>query len=51
MVHWSSRINAKGKNRPNKLGVTVELLEISNKKMIVKGLDAIDGTPIIEKEG
>ncbi|WP_455675737.1 SAM-dependent methyltransferase [Pradoshia sp.] len=39
----------RGKNRPNKLGVTVvELLEISNKKMIVKGLDAIDGTPIID---
>ncbi|MFJ9462643.1 tRNA (N6-threonylcarbamoyladenosine(37)-N6)-methyltransferase TrmO [Viridibacillus arvi] len=39
----------RGKNRPNKLGVTiVELLEINNKKLIVKGLDAIDGTPIID---
>ena len=39
----------RGKNRPNKLGVTiVELLEINDKKLIVKGLDAIDGTPIID---
>ena len=39
----------RGKNRPNKLGVTiVELLESNNKKLIVKGLDAIDGTPIID---
>ena len=39
----------RGKNRPNKLGVTiVELIESSNKKLIVKGLDAIDGTPIID---
>ena len=39
----------RGKNRPNKLGVTiVELLERNNKKLIVKGLDAIDGTPIID---
>lgn len=39
----------RGKNRPNKLGVTiVELLDINNKKLIVKGLDAIDGTPIID---
>ena len=39
----------RGKNRPNKLGVTiVEFLERNNKKLIVKGLDAIDGTPIID---
>lgn len=39
----------RGKNRPNKLGVTiVELLDINNKKLIVKGLDAIDRTPIID---
>ena len=39
----------RGKNRPNKLGVTiVELLESNNKVLIVKGLDAIDGTPIID---
>ena len=39
----------RGKNRPNKLGVTiVELLESNNKELMVKGLDAIDGTPIID---
>lgn len=39
----------RGKNRPNKLGVTiVELVEVNNRVLIVKGLDAIDGTPIID---
>ncbi|MBK3496413.1 tRNA (N6-threonylcarbamoyladenosine(37)-N6)-methyltransferase TrmO [Viridibacillus sp. YIM B01967] len=39
----------RGKNRPNKLGVTiVELLEVKHRKLIVKGLDAIDGSPIID---
>ena len=35
--------------RPNKLGVTiVELVEQKQRILIVKGLDAIDGTPIID---
>ncbi|WP_419961742.1 SAM-dependent methyltransferase [Psychrobacillus sp. BM2] len=39
----------RGKNRPNKLGVTiVELVELKQRVLIVKGLDAIDGTPIID---
>lgn len=39
----------RGKNRPNKLGVTiVELVELNQRKLVVKGLDAIDGTPIID---
>ncbi|MGE7912912.1 tRNA (N6-threonylcarbamoyladenosine(37)-N6)-methyltransferase TrmO [Lysinibacillus xylanilyticus] len=39
----------RGKNRPNKIGVTVvELLELKGRALIVKGLDAIDGTPIID---
>ena len=39
----------RGKNRPNKLGVTiVELIEVKERTLIVKGLDAIDGTPIID---
>ncbi|WP_107948891.1 tRNA (N6-threonylcarbamoyladenosine(37)-N6)-methyltransferase TrmO [Lysinibacillus parviboronicapiens] len=39
----------RGKNRPNKLGVTiVELIDIKQRSLIVKGLDAIDGTPIID---
>ncbi|PEI90042.1 tRNA (N6-threonylcarbamoyladenosine(37)-N6)-methyltransferase TrmO [Bacillus pseudomycoides] len=37
----------RGKNRPNKLGVTtVQLIEHTGNKLVVKGLDAIDGTPI-----
>lgn len=39
----------RGKNRPNKIGVTiVELIELKQRSFIVKGLDAIDGTPIID---
>ncbi|MDF2066494.1 SAM-dependent methyltransferase [Bacillus sp. Cr_A10] len=39
----------RGKNRPNKLGVTiVELVEHKQRKLIVEGLDAINGTPIID---
>src|SRR5580693_2963424 len=36
------------KDRPNKLGLcTVELLERNGRTIIVKGLDAIDGTPVL----
>ena len=39
----------RGKNRPNKLGITtVELLEARARQLIVKGLDALDGTPVID---
>ncbi|MDI2586217.1 SAM-dependent methyltransferase [Psychrobacillus sp. NEAU-3TGS] len=39
----------RGKNRPNKLGVTiVELVEQKQRILIVKGLDALDGTPVID---
>ena len=39
----------RGKNRPNKLGLTtVELIETKGRVLIVKGLDAIDGTPIVD---
>ncbi|MBM7588125.1 tRNA-Thr(GGU) m(6)t(6)A37 methyltransferase TsaA [Bacillus pakistanensis] len=39
----------RGKNRPNKLGLTtVELLEHSGRVLIVKGLDALDGTPVLD---
>ena len=39
----------RGKNRPNKLGITtVELIETKERILIVKGLDAIDGTPIVD---
>ena len=37
------------KNRPNLIGLTtVELIEVRGKKLVVKNLDAIDGTPIID---
>ncbi|PGS47970.1 tRNA (N6-threonylcarbamoyladenosine(37)-N6)-methyltransferase TrmO [Bacillus sp. AFS041924] len=39
----------RGKNRPNKLGLTsVELLKHTGRILTVRGLDAIDGTPIID---
>lgn len=39
----------RGKNRPNKLGLTsVELLSHSDCTITVRGLDAINGTPIID---
>lgn len=39
----------RGKNRPNKLGVTmVEIVEVRHRQLVVKGLDAIDGTPVID---
>ena len=37
------------KDRPNKIGLcTVELLSLADRTIIVKGLDAIDGTPVID---
>ena len=39
----------RGKNRPNQLGLTVcKILEIERKKIFVSGLDAVDGTPILD---
>lgn len=39
----------RGKNRPNKIGLTtVKLLKREGKKINVKGLDAINGTPILD---
>lgn len=39
----------RGKNRPNKIGITmVELVEVKQRTLMVKGLDDIDGTPIID---
>ena len=37
------------KDRPNKLGLcTVQLLAHNGRTIIVKGLDAIDGTPVLD---
>jgi tRNA (adenine37-N6)-methyltransferase len=39
----------RGKNRPNKLGSTiVEIVEVEGRTLVVRGLDAIDGTPVID---
>lgn len=39
----------RGKNRPNKLGASiVKLLKREGKTLFVSGLDAIDGTPVID---
>jgi len=39
----------RGKDRPNKIGITVaELIKKEGRKLFVKHLDAIDGTPVID---
>ena len=39
----------RGKNRPNRLGVTIaEIVEVNGISVTVRGLDAIDGTPVID---
>ena len=39
----------RAKNRPNRLGVTTcALLGVSGREIAVRGLDAIDGTPVLD---
>lgn len=39
----------RGKNRPNRLGVTVaEIVKVEGLTLHLKGLDAIEGTPVID---
>ena len=39
----------RGKNRPNRLGVTVcGILSVEGTRLFVEGLDAINGTPVID---
>ena len=39
----------RAKARPNRIGVTVcEILEVSGTRLRVRGLDAIDGTPVLD---
>ncbi|HHT98344.1 MAG TPA: tRNA (N6-threonylcarbamoyladenosine(37)-N6)-methyltransferase TrmO [Clostridiales bacterium] len=39
----------RAKNRPNPIGVTaVEIIEINKGNLVVKGLDAIKGTPVLD---
>ena len=39
----------RGKNRPNRIGLSVcNLLSVEGLNIAVKGLDAIDGTPVLD---
>lgn len=39
----------RGKNRPNRIGVTVcEIVAVNGRVLEVQGLDAIDGTPVLD---
>ena len=39
----------RGKNRPNRIGVSrAELLRVDGRDVHVRGLDAIDGTPVLD---
>lgn len=39
----------RGKNRPNRLGVSrAEILRVEGRDLHVRGLDAIDGTPVLD---
>ena len=39
----------RGKDRPNQIGMTsVRILSVSENTLVVKGLDAIDGTPVLD---
>ena len=39
----------RAKDRPNQIGMTaVEILSVSDDALVVRGLDAIDGTPVLD---
>ena len=39
----------RGRNRPNRLGVSVcRILGVDSTRLLVGGLDAIDGTPVLD---
>ena len=39
----------RGKNRPNRIGVTIcRIVGVAGRTLAVRGLDAIDGTPVID---
>ena len=50
-VHWPAVgiFAQRGKNRPNRIGVTVcRVVSVSGRTLEVEGLDAIDGTPVLD---
>ncbi len=39
----------RGKNRPNQIGTTIcRILKIEGRKLFLEGLDAVDGTPVLD---
>jgi tRNA-Thr(GGU) m(6)t(6)A37 methyltransferase TsaA len=39
----------RGKNRPNRLGVTIaRIVQCAGRTLVVEGLDALDGTPVLD---
>jgi len=39
----------RGKNRPNRIGATIcRVIDVSSLNITVSGLDAIDGTPVLD---
>ncbi len=39
----------RGKDRPNRIGMTsVEIVSVSEDTLVVKGLDAVNGTPVLD---
>ena len=39
----------RGKDRPNKIGMTsVQIISVNDESLVIKGLDAIDGTPVLD---
>ena len=39
----------RGKNRPNQIGTTVcRVLRVDGRRLFVEGLDAVDGTPVLD---
>lgn len=50
-ANWSSVVifSQRGKNRPNRLGVSVcRILKVEGTVLTLEGLDAIDGTPVLD---
>ena len=39
----------RAKDRPNQIGMTsVEIVSVTDRELVVRGLDAIDGTPVLD---
>lgn len=39
----------RGKDRPNRIGITaVEIVSVTDRTLVIKGLDAVDGTPVLD---